>query len=77
MPPPVRCKDIDKANNAPSYGIFRLTHPPGLDHIISCTRTETFHPHSINGLETAANGSNGHVIENDKLPFYVHDLRGE
>jgi hypothetical protein len=29
----------------PSLGIFRLTDPPGLQLIMSCTRSETFHPH--------------------------------
>lgn len=28
-----------------SLGIFRLTDPPGLQLIMSCTRHETFHPH--------------------------------
>jgi STAM-binding protein len=58
-----------------SYGIFRLTNPPGLDHIINCQRLEPFHPHEISNLDTRADGPGGHVIENDKLEFYVHDLR--
>ncbi|KFA70610.1 hypothetical protein S40285_04687 [Stachybotrys chlorohalonatus IBT 40285] len=60
----------------PSYGIFRLTHPPGLNHILNCTHTDTFHQHSIGNLYREAEQPSGHVYESDKLPFYVHDLRG-
>ncbi|KAH8668934.1 Mov34/MPN/PAD-1 family protein [Xylariales sp. PMI_506] len=59
----------------PSYGIFRLTNPPGLPHILQCTQTSTFHPHHIDGLYTGAERPGGHVFESDKLDYYVHDLR--
>ncbi|KAI1103377.1 hypothetical protein F4804DRAFT_352960 [Jackrogersella minutella] len=59
----------------PSYGIFRLTNPPGLDHILGCKQSATFHPHSVDNLYTKAKHPPGHVYENDKLDFYVHDLR--
>ncbi|ORY68262.1 uncharacterized protein BCR38DRAFT_422604 [Pseudomassariella vexata] len=59
----------------PSYGIFRLTNPPGLPHILHCTQTATFHQHSIDNLYTGAEEPAGHVYENDRLEFYVHDLR--
>ncbi|KAI0890992.1 hypothetical protein F4806DRAFT_339129 [Annulohypoxylon nitens] len=59
----------------PSYGIFRLTHPPGLDHILNCKQSATFHPHSVDNLYTKAQHPPGHVYEHDKLDFYVHDLR--
>ncbi|KAI2466959.1 hypothetical protein F4781DRAFT_333161 [Annulohypoxylon bovei var. microspora] len=59
----------------PSYGIFRLTHPPGLDHILNCKQAATFHPHGIDNLYTKAQHPPGHVYENDRLEFYVHDLR--
>ncbi|KAK6840922.1 hypothetical protein PG987_001782 [Apiospora arundinis] len=36
----------------PSYGIFRLTNPPGLPHILHCNETATFHQHSIDNLYT-------------------------
>jgi hypothetical protein len=29
----------------PSFGIFRLTDPPGLQTILDCTAKEAFHPH--------------------------------
>ncbi|KAI1771060.1 hypothetical protein F4818DRAFT_220602 [Hypoxylon cercidicola] len=59
----------------PSYGIFRLTHPPGLDHILGCTQQSTFHPHSVDNLYTKAQRPTGHVYENENLEFYVKDLR--
>ncbi|TQV92965.1 endosome-associated ubiquitin isopeptidase (AmsH) [Cordyceps javanica] len=59
----------------PSYGIFRLTHPPGLNHILDCKQTSTFHPHSIDNLYCETEHPTGHVYESDKLPFYVQDLR--
>ncbi|KAL7619385.1 hypothetical protein AAE478_009924 [Parahypoxylon ruwenzoriense] len=59
----------------PSYGIFRLTKPPGLEHILNCTQTATFHPHSVDNLYTKAQRPTGHVYESDKLEFYVQDLR--
>ncbi|KKO98588.1 hypothetical protein THAR02_09307 [Trichoderma harzianum] len=63
---------------APRYnehGIFRLTHPPGLDHVLNCNRTETFHQHSIDNLYREAYHPNGHVYESDKMPLQVVDLR--
>lgn len=57
------------------YGIFRLTHPPGLGHILDCKQTSTFHPHSIDNLYRETEHPHGHVYESDKMPFYVHDLR--
>lgn len=29
----------------PSFGIFRLTDPPGLKTVLECTAKEAFHPH--------------------------------
>lgn len=59
----------------PSYGIFRLTNPPGLSHILHCTQQATFHQHSIENLYTGAEQPAGHVFESDSLDFFVHDLR--
>ncbi|KAI1419210.1 hypothetical protein F5Y12DRAFT_779084 [Xylaria sp. FL1777] len=59
----------------PSYGIFRLTNPPGLSHILSCSQSSTFHAHSIDNLYTAAENPPGHVYEHDNLDFYVQDIR--
>ncbi|KAI1468163.1 uncharacterized protein F4812DRAFT_357209 [Daldinia caldariorum] len=59
----------------PSYGIFRLTKPPGLDYILGCTQSSTFHPHAMDNLYTKAQSPPGHVYETDKLEFDVHDLR--
>ncbi|KAG6013006.1 hypothetical protein E4U54_007189 [Claviceps lovelessii] len=59
----------------PSYGIFRLTHPPGLDHILDCKKSETFHQHDIGNLYRETEHPDGHVYENDRMPFDVKDLR--
>lgn len=58
-----------------SYGIFRLTNPPGLPHVLGCTKTETFHMHDIDNIYTQAGHPPGHVYHSDQLSFYVHDLR--
>ncbi|KAF4508625.1 hypothetical protein G6O67_004976 [Ophiocordyceps sinensis] len=59
----------------PDYGIFRLTHPPGLDHILDCKHQDTFHQHSIGNIYRDTEQPHGHVYGSDKMPFYVHDLR--
>ncbi|PKS04938.1 hypothetical protein jhhlp_008304 [Lomentospora prolificans] len=59
----------------PSYGIFRLTNPPGLPYILNCNQTETFHQHHIDNIYTGAMRPAGHVCEVAKLSFKVHDLR--
>ncbi|KAI0455392.1 hypothetical protein F5B21DRAFT_195917 [Xylaria acuta] len=59
----------------PSYGIFRLTNPPGLPHILNCTQSSTFHAHSVDNLYTGAEHPPGHVYEHDNLDFYVQDIR--
>ncbi|KAI1145262.1 hypothetical protein F4825DRAFT_257636 [Nemania diffusa] len=61
----------------PSYGIFRLTNPPGLPHILDCKQSSTFHAHSVDNLYTGAEHPPGHVYENDNLDFFVHDIRPE
>lgn len=57
------------------YGIFRLTRPPGLDHILNCTHSDTFHQHSIGNLYREAGKPEGHVHVHRDLHFYVKDLR--
>ncbi|KAI1738404.1 hypothetical protein F4680DRAFT_426046 [Xylaria scruposa] len=59
----------------PSYGIFRLTNPPGLPHILSCTQSSTFHAHSVDNLYTGAEHPPGHVYEHNNLDFFVQDIR--
>ncbi|KAL2263198.1 hypothetical protein VTK26DRAFT_7772 [Humicola hyalothermophila] len=63
--------------HTPSWGIFRLTNPPGLPHILDCPRTETFHQHSIDSsrLYTEAGNPPGHVYESKTMEFEVCDLR--
>lgn len=57
------------------YGIFRLTNPPGLDHILECKQSSTFHQHSIDNLYTDARHPPGHVYHSGQLEFSVEDLR--
>ncbi|KAF2100153.1 hypothetical protein NA57DRAFT_65903 [Rhizodiscina lignyota] len=58
----------------PSWGVFRLTDPPGLKHILSCRQSGIFHPHSETNLYTDAMKP-GHVCELPGLEFEVVDLR--
>lgn len=67
-------------NKSPNrWGIFRLTNPPGLPHILQCQRSETFHQHSIDStqLYTEAGHPPGHVYESKTMEFEVCDLRPE
>ncbi|GAB1733117.1 hypothetical protein NU195Hw_g2093t1 [Hortaea werneckii] len=59
----------------PAWGVFRLTDPPGLPHVLGCTQTGTFHPHGEMELYTDALGGSGHVVEGPGLGFEVVDLR--
>ena len=59
-----------------SYGIFRLTDPPGLEIITNCQHPSAFHPHP----ETATiyrelKGPNSHAQLDPNLPLEVIDLR--
>ncbi|KAK5173169.1 uncharacterized protein LTR77_003291 [Saxophila tyrrhenica] len=58
----------------PDWGIFRLTDPPGLGHVLRCERKGLFHPHEETRLYTDAGGK-GHVVEGQGLRFEVVDLR--
>lgn len=58
----------------PDWGIFRLTDPPGLQHVLNCQQRSLFHPHSENNLYTDASRP-GHVVEAQGLQFEVVDLR--
>ncbi|PSR81366.1 hypothetical protein BD289DRAFT_372797 [Coniella lustricola] len=59
----------------PDFGIFRLTNPPGLDYILQCTQSSTFHPHGIDNLYTDARHPPGHVYHSGQMEFQVEDLR--
>ncbi|EAA28809.3 hypothetical protein GE21DRAFT_9855 [Neurospora crassa] len=63
----------------PSYGIFRLTDPPGLPHIINCNTPGVFHQHAIPSDEIycSARHAPGHVFESSRVDFEVVDLRPE
>ncbi|KAJ1326093.1 STAM-binding protein [Microdochium nivale] len=59
----------------PDHGIFRLTNPPGLPHILNCEQSATFHQHSIDNLYTSVERPQGHVLQDDRLSFTLVDLR--
>ncbi|KAI9826959.1 MAG: hypothetical protein M1826_006535 [Phylliscum demangeonii] len=63
-------------SRSPSWGIFRLTDPPGLKTILNCKQPGLFHPHpdATGGLYTDALRP-GHVFEAHGLDFKVVDLR--
>ncbi|KAK3706859.1 hypothetical protein LTR37_012538 [Vermiconidia calcicola] len=58
----------------PDWGIFRLTDPPGLKHVLNCNQKGLFHPHSETNLYTDALRP-GHVVEGPGLKFEMVDLR--
>lgn len=58
----------------PDWGIFRLTDPPGLPHVLECTKPGVFHMHDEERLYTDALRP-GHVVEGPGLQFEVVDLR--
>ena len=61
--------------HVPDWGIFRLTDPPGLPHVLACTAPGIFHPHAVADLYTDALRP-GHVVEGPGLEVEVVDLRG-
>lgn len=58
----------------PSWGVFRLTDPPGLKTILNCSKPGLFHPHGEVDTYTDALRP-GHVCEIANLEFDVVDLR--
>lgn len=62
-------------SQAPNWGVFRLTDPPGLKSVLGCTQTGLFHPHAETNLYTDALRP-GHVFEAQGLDFETVDQRG-
>ncbi|KAI9699841.1 MAG: hypothetical protein M1820_007014 [Bogoriella megaspora] len=58
----------------PSWGVFRLTDPPGLKTVLNCKQTGIFHPHAEANIYTDALRP-GHVFEAKGLDFEIVDLR--
>jgi len=55
--------------------VFRLTDPPGVKTIMTCTQKSLFHPHEAGGgLYTDAMRP-GHVVVVNEMEFEVIDLR--
>ncbi|CAK7245501.1 MAG: hypothetical protein STHCBS139747_007085 [Sporothrix thermara] len=61
----------------PSWGIFRLTNPPGLPYIGGCRRAGAFHEHDLRPHEiyTEAKNPPGHVFVVPGIDYTVADLR--
>ena len=59
-----------------SWGIFRLTDPPGMTSVLNCTQKGLFHPHDETNIYTDALRP-GHVFEAKGLEYDVVDLRPE
>lgn len=57
-----------------SWGVFRLTDPPGMKSVLGCTKTGLFHPHDETNIYTDALRP-GHVYEAEGLRFDIVDLR--
>jgi STAM-binding protein len=57
-----------------SWGVFRLTDPPGMKSVLNCTQSGLFHPHAESGIYTSADQP-GHVREAPTLGFEVVDQR--
>ncbi|TGO55072.1 hypothetical protein BCON_0097g00280 [Botryotinia convoluta] len=58
----------------PSWGVFRLTDPPGMPAVLNCKQTGLFHPHEERNIYTDALRP-GHVFEAEGLEFQVVDQR--
>ncbi|KAI5842456.1 putative endosome-associated ubiquitin isopeptidase [Morchella snyderi] len=58
----------------PSWGVFRLTDPPGVKSILNCRQKGMFHPHEERNVYTDAMRP-GHVCEVREMGFEVVDLR--
>ena len=57
------------------WGVFRLTDPPGVKTIMTCTQKALFHQHpGADGLYTDAMRP-GHVVVVKEMEFEVIDLR--
>ncbi|KAL6309483.1 hypothetical protein BKA93DRAFT_760290 [Sparassis latifolia] len=59
-------------SSSPTFGIFRLTNPGGLQTILDCTAKEAFHPHPEVPIYTDCDKS--HVQMKD-MPLEIVDLR--
>lgn len=58
----------------PSWGVFRLTDPPGMSAVSNCRKPGIFHPHDEPNIYTDALRP-GHVFEAEGLEFQIVDMR--
>jgi len=57
-----------------SWGVFRLTDPPGMSAVSNCRKPGIFHPHDEPNIYTDALRP-GHVFEAEGLEFQIVDMR--
>jgi STAM-binding protein len=73
------CLCLIELTGAVSWGVFRLTDPPGVKTITDCRERSLFHPHSISGdmiyRDCWRGTSDGHVREMVGAKLEVVDLR--
>ncbi len=62
-----------------SWGVFRVTNPPGLPHLLKCEQTDTFHQHSLPPEELYVDAGHppGHVYVTSRMTYEVYDLRSD
>ncbi|KAH8687316.1 endosome-associated ubiquitin isopeptidase-like protein [Tricladium varicosporioides] len=61
-------------SKTPSWGVFRMTDPPGMQAVLNCRKTGLFHPHDETNIYTDALRP-GHVFEAEGMEFEVIDMR--
>jgi len=66
---PYFCVCVDR------WGVFRLTDPPGVKTIMTCTQKSLFHPHQAGGQLYTDAMRPGHVVVVNEMEFEVIDLR--
>ncbi|GAA6038332.1 hypothetical protein JCM8097_003948 [Rhodosporidiobolus ruineniae] len=59
----------------PSVGVFRMTDPPGLQTVMRCTASGTFHEHPDVPIYTDVDQSWGHCKVREEATFECVDLR--
>ncbi|KZT00711.1 Mov34-domain-containing protein [Laetiporus sulphureus 93-53] len=59
-------------SSTPTFGIFRLTDPAGLQTILDCTIKEAFHPHPEVPVYTDCDNSH---VQLKEMPLEIIDLR--
>lgn len=63
-------------SKSPSFGVFRLTDPPGIGVISKCKISAPFHPHpDVEIYKNITDRDDGHAVFCDDLVLKIIDLR--